>query len=50
MSVDLEIKRLLDLWDQVNRQEINNLDPGLLRSLRIFGGAQGIYVDKAATK
>ena len=50
MSIDLEIKRRLDLWDQVNRQDLNNLDPTFLRSLRIYGGAQGIWVDKEITK
>ena len=50
MSVDLEIKRRFDLWDQVNRYGKNNLDPGFLRAQRIFGGAHGIWVDKEVTK
>jgi hypothetical protein len=46
-----EIRRRRVLWDSlVARGGPNNVAPGLLRELGIYGGAQGIWVNKALTR
>jgi len=44
---DGELQRRINLWAQVNA---DNIEPKTLRSLLIYGGAQGIWVDKRNTK
>jgi putative restriction endonuclease len=38
-----------EMWQAVAREDLRNLEPTLLRALGIYGGAQGIWVDKART-
>ena len=49
MTVADELSRRLMLWEQVSAADTKNSDPSTLRSARIYGGAQGIWVDKATT-
>jgi hypothetical protein len=49
MTVADELSRRLMLWEQVSAGDTKNSDPSRLRSARIYGGAQGIWVDKATT-
>jgi hypothetical protein len=44
-----ELVRRLKLWEQVSAREVGNVDPGTLRSSLLYGGAQGIWVDKGTT-
>jgi putative restriction endonuclease len=45
-----ELNHRLDLWDELKKRGgPNGIAPGVLRELGIFGGAQGIWVDKART-
>src|SRR5918998_5089096 len=37
------------LWHELSQSDTGDLDPKLLRALGIYGGAQGIWVDKART-
>lgn len=50
LSTVQEINHRLDLWDELKRRGgPKGIVPGVLRELGIFGGAQGIWVDKART-
>jgi hypothetical protein len=49
MDKDSELQRRMGLWDELGRQNLGELEPALLRRLRVYGGAQGIWVDKANT-
>jgi putative restriction endonuclease len=45
-----ELNHRLDLWDGLKRRGgTHGIAPGVLRGLGIFGGVQGIWVDKART-
>jgi hypothetical protein len=44
-----ETARRLDLWKTISNERLDDLEPGRLRDLGIYGGAQGIWVDKAHT-
>ena len=44
-----ETKRRLDLWHTISKERLDDLEPTHLRDLGIYGGAQGIWVDKAHT-
>jgi putative restriction endonuclease len=48
-DVASEIDRRLGLWKTLTSDNIDNIEPKRLRDLRIYGGAQGIWVDKAQT-
>jgi putative restriction endonuclease len=48
-DVDSETKRRLDLWHTISKERLDDLEPARLRDLGIYGGAQGIWVDKAHT-
>lgn len=37
------------LWAELSAHDLGDLEPKLLRDLGIYGGAQGIWVDKART-
>jgi hypothetical protein len=49
MSVASERQRRLDLWHKLSAHNLDDIEPQLLRQLGIYGGAQGIWVDKAHT-
>jgi hypothetical protein len=44
-----EREHRLRLWAELNRHDIGELEPKLLRDRGVYGGAQGIWVDKART-
>jgi len=44
-----EKNRRLDLWRTISKERIDDIEPARLRDLGIYGGAQGIWVDKART-
>lgn len=46
-DVGTEITRRIDLWRTISKQRLDDLEPARLRDLGIYGGAQGIWVDKA---
>jgi putative restriction endonuclease len=37
------------LWGELNRHDPTDVEPKILRDLRIYGGMQGIWVDKGRT-
>jgi ribosomal protein L25 (general stress protein Ctc) len=45
--VELELERRMEMWRVL--QDSSLITPGRLRELRIYGGAQGIFVDKKTT-
>jgi hypothetical protein len=53
MSIEMttsEIRRRQGLWESLTAQGgPNNVAPGLLRELGVYGGAQGIWVNKSIT-
>lgn len=49
IDVISETKRRLDLWHTISKEHVDDLEPAHLRNLGIYGGAQGIWVDKAHT-
>jgi putative restriction endonuclease len=49
MDVKSEIARRLELWRTISHENSDELEPGRLRDLVIYGGAQGIWVNKAYT-
>jgi hypothetical protein len=48
-DVASETTRRVDLWNTISKERLNDLEPARLRHLGIYGGAQGIWVDKAHT-
>ena len=48
-SVQDELALRMELWARVGSDDIENLRPSLLRDSGIYGGAQGILVDKKRT-
>jgi putative restriction endonuclease len=44
-----ETMRRFDLWKAISNERLDDLEPGRLRDVGIYGGAQGIWVDKART-
>jgi putative restriction endonuclease len=49
MTVADELARRLRLWEQVSEGDAGDADPSMLRSSLVYGGAQGIWVDKKTT-
>ena len=49
IDVTSEHNRRLNLWHTISKERLDDLEPGRLRDLGIYGGAQGIWVDKAHT-
>jgi HNH endonuclease len=49
IDVTSETKRRIDLWHTISNERLDDLEPARLRDLGIYGGAQGIWVDKAHT-
>lgn len=49
MNVADELSRRRELWKQMSAQDVNNIDPSTIRDARVYGGAQGIWVDKTIT-
>jgi putative restriction endonuclease len=49
MTVADELSRRLQLWEKISAGDAANVEPNTLRSVRLYGGAQGIWVDKKAT-
>jgi hypothetical protein len=49
IDVTSEKDRRLNLWHTVSHDNLDGLEPQGLRDLGIYGGAQGIWVDKAHT-
>jgi hypothetical protein len=45
-----ELQRRLHLWAQVCAVDANSIEPSALRSMLVYGGAQGIWVDKKNTE
>jgi putative restriction endonuclease len=49
-DLETERQRRLQLWHQIaQEQDLNSVEPQRLRALGIYGGAQGIWVDKLHT-
>src|SRR6516164_4344217 len=48
MTIADELARRFKLWEQI-AGDADNVDPSTLRSAFIYGGAQGIWVDKKTT-
>src|ERR1700678_4528515 len=48
-DVNSERKRRLNLWHEIAKEDLNDIEPKRLRYLGIYGGAQGIWVDKTHT-
>ena len=48
-DVAFEKDRRLNLWKTLSSENVEDIEPRRLRDLRIYGGAQGIWVDKAQT-
>ena len=49
IDVTSELKRRLQIWHSLANEQLDHLEPQRLRNLGIYGGAQGIWVDKAHT-
>ena len=49
MDIKSEIVRRTGLWRVISSENTGELEPSRLRDLGIYGGAQGIWVDKAHT-
>jgi len=49
VTVDAERERRIALWRSLSQQDRDALEPSHLRALGVYGGAQGIWVDKANT-
>jgi putative restriction endonuclease len=49
MTVADELSRRFELWGQISAAGAANAEPSTLRSMRVYGGAQGIWVDKTKT-
>jgi hypothetical protein len=49
MNIESEIARRTELWRIISAEDIGELEPSRLRDLGIYGGAQGIWVDKVHT-
>jgi putative restriction endonuclease len=49
-NIETERGRRLSLWQQIAQEgDLNSIEPMRLRALGIYGGAQGIWVDKLHT-
>jgi putative restriction endonuclease len=44
-----ERQRRVDLWHALAQQDLDDIEPQRLRDLGVYGGAQGIWVDKTHT-
>jgi hypothetical protein len=49
VSVEEEMKHRLELWADLERRGVASLRPDELRESRVYGGAQGVWVDKTRT-
>jgi hypothetical protein len=49
MTLADELARRLNLWEQLSTGDTGNADPSVLRFALVYGGAQGIWVDKKTT-
>ena len=49
LHISEEIQRRFTLWATLKDEGLDDLEPQLLRDLRIYGGAQGVWVDKSQT-
>src|SRR4051794_28905391 len=49
MTREEELDRRTELWRKLEAQHNGALVPSVLRELGVYGGAQGIWVDKART-
>jgi putative restriction endonuclease len=48
-AIELERTRRLELMSALSQANVASLQPRQLRELRVYGGAQGAWVDKALT-
>ena len=49
MTRDDELEHRRGLWQRLQQEDIGGLDPAMLREMGVYGGAQGIWVDKRRT-
>ena len=49
IDVTSERDRRLRIWHSISNEDLENVEPTHLRNLGIYGGAQGIWVDKTHT-
>ena len=49
MTITEEHRHRGELWQNIQNLDLGALDPIALRDLGIYGGAQGIWVDKRRT-
>jgi putative restriction endonuclease len=51
ISIGDELERGLHLWAQIRAADADDIEPNALRSMMmVYGGAQGIWVDKRQTE
>jgi hypothetical protein len=48
-DVASEANRRFELWKTLSKERLDDIEPARLRDLGVYGGAQGIWVDKART-
>jgi putative restriction endonuclease len=48
-DVASEANRSFELWKTLSKERLDDIEPARLRDLGVYGGAQGIWVDKART-
>jgi hypothetical protein len=48
-DTEVERARRIALWRSLSQQDRDSIEPSHLRALGVYGGAQGIWVDKANT-
>lgn len=48
-EITAERELRIRLWEEIGRDDRSNVQPRLLRERGIYGGAQGIWVDKSRT-
>jgi len=49
LTVDEERSRRMKLWADLGQHDLTKLSPEELRQTRVYGGAQGVWVDKVWT-
>ena len=49
VNIGDELERRLQLWAQIRAADATDIEPNMLRSMMVYGGAQGIWVDKKQT-
>ena len=48
-DVASETNRRFEIWKTLSKERLDDIEPARLRDLGVYGGAQGIWVDKVRT-